>query len=83
MAEGRREYRCGTCAAWKAFERDPATGFCRRRSPGLAGEAPHLGVWPATDELEWCLEYVPDAATSQRAWAEIQAVLRPAAGGPQ
>jgi len=51
---------CGKCSAFA-----PLTRQCRRRAPqavpvnvGKAVEA--MGIWPATIETNWCLEFVED-----------------------
>lgn len=57
---------CGTCMFWRA---DPDVGHeagwgrCRRMPPALPpirdDKLVHVGLWPHTDERDWCGEWQP------------------------
>jgi len=68
---------CGSCRFWRR-DRTSEDGFgggrrpwgqCRRMPPALPeiGEDKlvHIGVWPHTDERDWCGEWQPLAAQDQ------------------
>lgn len=63
---------CGACLAWDPWtewpeqrEGAPKTGICRAHPPrqDVSSNDAFPGAFPATYELDWCLEYRPrDAA---------------------
>jgi hypothetical protein len=60
------EQACGTCLFWRP---DPDVGHeagwgrCRRMPPTLPtirdDKLVHVGLWPHTDERDWCGEWQP------------------------
>ena len=65
------DQRCRTCCFWRpgpADERAAGWGQCRRMPPTLPAigddKLVHVGLWPHTDEHDWCGEWRPiDRAT--------------------
>jgi hypothetical protein len=57
---------CGTCRFWRLdpdATHEAGWGQCRRMPPTLPAiqddRLVHVGVWPHTDERDWCGEWQP------------------------
>lgn len=55
---------CATCSYWRpdrVGDRDAAWGQCRRMPPAMPpvqdDKIVHVGVWPHTQETDWCGEW--------------------------
>lgn len=53
-----RQGNCGMCAAFDPYRQPnvPGFGYCKRRSPSVAGNE----FWPRVRPGDWCLEFVPE-----------------------
>jgi len=61
-----RTMRCVACKFWERDPQRPERGKCRRHAPSFhpdpnmynfSGRDNHEGMWPETDENEWCGEF--------------------------